>query len=248
MNTKAVSEVVGYIFVFGIILSAVTYAYLNVNYLVKETTDKYRVEGIRESFKRIQNVFFLSVYGGAPVQSIQVEFQGGKLYIENQTSVRIRVSGSTVWAGNISSLSYELRDYKVVIENGAIWEDFYGYKRAVMDPRIFVKRVEIPGASGAKQTIVMIVIDRLDGNFSIAGYGSVNLVFNSSVERIIYNTTPGNLTFGVTSPYYENWYNFFQELTGDVLKDPSTNTAWMVVPYQKLIIAVYKTRVQAIQV
>ena len=248
MNNKAVSEVVGYIFVFGIILTAVTYAYLNVNNLVKETTDKYKVEGIRESFKRVQNVFFLSVYGGAPVQSIQVEFQGGHLYIENQTSIRIRASGSPIWNGDVRSLSYELNDYKIVIENGAIWEDFYGYKRSVMDPRIFVKRVEVPGASGAKQTVVMIVVDRLDGNFSIAGYGSVNLVFNTSVERVIYNTTPGNLTFSVSSPYYENWYDFFQELTGDVFKDPSTKRAWMTIPYQRLIIAVYKTKVQAIEV
>lgn len=248
MNDKAVSEVVGYIFVFGIILSAVTYAYLNVNTLVKDTTDKYRVEGIRESFKRIQNVFFLSVYGGAPLQSIQVEFQGGRLYLDNQSTVRIKAGTYPLWVGNINSLNYELGDYKVVIENGAIWEDFYGYKRTITNPRIFVKRVEVPGASGANQTVVMVVVDRLKGNFSISGYGSVNLVFNSSVKGILYNTTPSNLTFVVTSPYYQNWYSFFQELTGDAFKNDATETAWMVVPYQKLIIAVYETRVQAVRV
>uniref|UniRef100_A0A7C3M967 Uncharacterized protein n=1 Tax=Archaeoglobus fulgidus TaxID=2234 RepID=A0A7C3M967_ARCFL len=248
MNSKAVSEVVGYIFVFGIILTAVTYAYLNVNHLVKETTDKYRVEGIRESFKRVQNVFFLSVYGGAPLQSIQVEFQGGHLYIENKTTVRIEVENSPIWEGDVRALSYELGDYKIVIENGAIWEDFYGYKRTVMNPRIFVKKVEVPGASGANYTVVMVVVDRLVGDVSIAGYGSVNLVFNTSVERVIYNTTPGYLNFSVSSPYYEKWYDFFQELTGDVFRDPLTNTARMTVQYQKLIVTVYETEVRAVEV
>ncbi len=248
MNDKAVSEVVGYIFVFGIILTAVTYAYLNVNNLVKDTSDKYRVEGIRESFKRIQNVFFLSTYGGSPMQSIQVEFQGGRLYVANESNIKIRIGTSEIWNGYIGSLKYELGNYEVVIENGAIWENYYGYEKSVMDPRIFVKRIEVPGASGAKQTVVMVVVDKIKGNFSISGYGSVNLIFNSTVDRIIYNTTTGNVTFSVTSPYYENWYDFFQELTGDSFKDPSTSTAWMVIPYNKLIIAIYETKVQAIEV
>ena len=243
MNNKAVSEIVGYIFVFGIILSAVTYAYINVNNLVKDTTDKYRVEGLRESFKRIQNVFFLSTYGGAPVQSIQVEFQGGYLYLANNTTGRILLNNTPVVSGRIGSLDYKYKGYHVSIENGAIWEDYYGYKSVIMEPRIFVQRVETQGASGAYRTVVMIVVSKLTGNISIAGAGSVNLVFNSTVKKVIYNTTPGYLKLQIKSPFAENWYDFFQTLSSDVKYDAGNSTAEMQVYYDVVIITVYETEV-----
>jgi hypothetical protein len=251
MNTKAVSEVVGYIFVFGIIMTAVTFAYLNITNLVQDTSEKYRVEGLRESFRRIQNVFFLSTYGGAPLQSIQIEFQGGVLYIANNTRVRILFNDTPVVDEYVGTLNYKYKDYVVTVENVAVWEDYYGNKRTIMNPRIFVQRVQTQGPSGATQTIVMVVVSILKGNLSMSGEGSVNLIFNSSVREVIFNTTPGILRMEVTSDYAKNWCEFFHDLTSDVSPTtctPAISQTEMRVYYDRAIVTVYETRVETRQV
>ncbi len=143
MNNKAVSEVVGYIFVFGIVVTTVAYAYVNVSTIIKDMYGQYRSRGLRESFKRIQNVFFLSSYGGAPVQTLQTEMQNGMLYVSTNPSIKLKVDSAEILNGAIGSIGFNYGDYKIAIENGAVFEDYYSYRRTVTDPRIFIQQVEV---------------------------------------------------------------------------------------------------------
>jgi len=242
VNEKAVSEIVGYIFVFAIVLTSISYVYINVSDIVKDTSEKYRVEGLRESFQRITNIFFLSTYGGAPVQSIQMELQGGTLSIKDEPYIELKVNSNPILSNNTKSIVYEFKDYTISVENGAIYENYYGYSRTIIDPRIFIQQVEVRGVSGAKENVTMVVVYMLNGNLTVSGMGAIDLIFQSRVFNSTFVENPGNLTMDITSPFASNWHDYFSNTLGV----PSTingNKVSVNINFDKAIITIYEVNV-----
>lgn len=245
MNSKAVSETLGYILVLGIVILAISYAYLNAYYIVENTSSNFRIEGLRQSFKRIQNVLSLSTYGGAPVQSIRVETQGGAFWAENETRIKISANSSIAFDGYVRSLKYKYGNFEMVLENGAVWENYHSYKRMLSSPRIFIHTTSTQDASEATKTIAIIVLNKFTANFSVAGTGPLNLVFNTTLVNTTTYNTPGNMTINVSSPYAELWYEFFETLPGD--SQLNGNEVSFASCYDKLVIIEYDVKVDARQ-
>lgn len=242
MRDKAVSEILGYMLILSIVVAAISIVYLKVNSMVEDTSEKFRVEGVRQSFKRILNVISISTYGGAPLQSIQIEMQGGSFWISNETRV-------VLTAGNISvdeyvgSLNYRLEDFRVTLENGAVWEEYYGYKRAIEEPRIFIHTSYVDSPTGSTKRVAVIVISKLTGNVSIAGEGSVKLIFNTTSVEVFSEEVSGNIHLNVSSPYAELWYEFFNTLPGDARLNG--NWANFTVYVDRVVVAKYIVNVKA---
>ncbi len=248
MNSRGVSEVVGYLFIFGIVMTTVTYAFVHISSIVKETSDKYKIEGLRESFKRIQNIFFLSAYGGAPLQSIQIEMQGGKFYMKDNPKITIEVENNSgtykFFEDNVSSIVFEYGSYKIAIENGAVYESYYDYTRTVVDPRVFIQQVEVQGIPGNYYKVVTLIIYHLKGNGSTSGMGSIELIFSSQVNNSILDENPGNLTFLIeNSEFADRWWEYLRNMS-QVSVFPSNkptkgNLVRAIIPYDKLVITIF---------
>ncbi len=239
MSEKAVSEVFSYMLIFGIVIFTISMVYSQVYTSTVETSHKFRIEGIRESFKKIYNVFVLSVYGGANVQQIQIELQGGSLKVENSTHVTLRV-GDESFDLYLKSLNYQLGSYQISFENGALWESYYGYNKTVQTPAIYIKIVQVPQASGNERVLV-IVINKLENDLSITGEGSLVILFNSSLEASRLYTRGQVIEFEITSPYAELWEEYLSNF-GDVIRD--NNTVKLETTAGTVVLTVYKTRVE----
>jgi hypothetical protein len=244
MNSKAVSETLGYILILGMVIVAISYVYANTYDILEDTSSKFRVEGLRQSFKRIQNVLSISIYG-APLQSIQVETQGGTFWIGNETQIKIAANSSIAFDGYVNSLKYKYEDLEVALENGAVWEDYYGYKKMVSAPRIFIHTTSTQDASQATKTVAIIILNKLKGSFSVSGKGSLKLIFNTTLVNVTTYSMSGNLTINLTSPYAKLWYEFFKTLPGN--SQLSGNKASFSSYYDKLIITEYEVGVEARQ-
>lgn len=242
MNSRGVSEVLGYMLILAIVMASISMVYLKVNSLLDSTSKMYISEGIRQSFKRILNVVAISTYGGAPLQSIQVEMQGGSFWIGNETRINIT-------AGNISiekytgSLNYRYEGFQVTLENGAVWEDYYGYKSAVEEPRIFIHTTSARSASYSTKVVAVVVINKFVGDMSVSGRGSVKLVFNTTSVNVTAEDVRDVMNLTVKSPYARLWYDFFKTLPGDAYLNNSTSTAKLSVYVDRIVIAEYTTEV-----
>ncbi|MFP3909773.1 MAG: hypothetical protein ACLFVX_07925 [Archaeoglobaceae archaeon] len=243
MNSSGVSETIGYIFVTAIVIVAISTVYVSTYDMLQDTSEDNKVEGLRQSFKRVQNVLSLSTYGGAPLQSIQVEAQGGMFTVQNETQVKVVANSSTVFDEYIGSFNYSYGDMEVCLEGGAIWEDYYGHKSAVSSPRIFIHTTSTQDPSQASKTVVIVVLNKLRGDFSVAGEGSLDLFFNKTTVNTTTFSEPGNVTLNVTSSYAELWNNFFEELPGDSYMDGDKVSFQSY--YDKLIITEYEVRISA---
>ncbi|MCS7143936.1 MAG: hypothetical protein NZ879_02820 [Archaeoglobaceae archaeon] len=238
MNEKAVSEVFSYMLIFGIVIATISIVYTQVYTSTIETSQKFKVEGIRESFRKIYNVFVLSVYGGASVQQIQIELQGGRLFTENSTYVRVKV-GDDTFEFYTRSLNYQLGDYRISFENGALWDGYYGYNRSVQTPAIYIKTVQVPQASGMEKVLVLVFND-LENEVSVAGEGALLIVFNSTLETSKLYSGGKNVEFEVKSPYADLWEEYLRNF-GTV--DRLNNTVKLETFSGSVILTVYKTNI-----
>lgn len=239
MGEKAVSEVFSYMLIFGIVIFAISMVYSQVYTSTLETSQKFKVEGIRESFKKIYNVFALSVYGGASLQQIQIELQGGTLAVENKTHIAIRI-GDESFDLYPRSLSYQLGDYMISFESGALWESYYGYSKTVQTPAIYIKTVQVPQASGTERVLV-IVIDELENDVSVSGEGLLVILFNSSLDTSRIYSGGKEVEFTITSPYAALWEEYLSNF-GSVSRDSDTVT--METRAGTVVFTVYKTNVE----
>ncbi|WP_457591444.1 DUF7289 family protein [Geoglobus sp.] len=242
MNSKAVSEVLGYMLIMAIVIASISVVYMKVNNIVDNTSKMFISEGIRQSFKRILNVMAISTYGGAPLQSIQIEMQGGSLWISNETVISI-TAGNTSLERYTGALNYRYGGYQVSIENGGVWENYYGYERSVEEPRIFIHTTSAKSSSYSTMVVAVVVINRLVGDVSVSGQGSVKLIFNTTAVNVTAQDVGDVMNFTVTSPYAKLWYEFFDKLPGDAYLNNTTNTARLSVYVDRIVIAEYTTEV-----
>jgi len=244
-DERAVSEVLSYIFVFAIVVAVVSIVYLQVNNIIEDTKDKMKIEGLRQSFKRVQNVIQITTYSDAPSQTIEFELQGGSLYLRNEPDFTIIVENDTIPVVT-GSLTYEFEDYMITYENGGIWESYYGDHRIVSEPRIFIHHRNIDN-----QTIIVVVLTRLNGSFSYSGSGSVRLDFekaNTSVET--YNLNGNLRIYYGNSTFADRWEDFFQNIKtveGNVASvQVDTINDYAQFSFNKLIITSYEVTVRSI--
>ncbi|WP_456478853.1 DUF7289 family protein [Geoglobus ahangari] len=242
MNSKGVSEVLGYILILGIVIVAISMVYLKTNSMVENTSKMFISEGIRQSFKRILNVVAISTYGGAPLQSIQVEMQGGTFWISNETKINITVGNLTL-ERYTGALNYRYEGLEVTLENGAVWERYYGYDRAIEEPRIFIHTSFAKSPSYSTKVVAVVVINRLVGDVSVSGEGSVKLIFNTTSVNVTAEDVGDVMNLTITSPYAKLWYEFFDKLPGDAMLNNTTNTATLSVYVDRIVIAEYTTQV-----
>jgi hypothetical protein len=244
-NEWGVSEVLSYIFVFAIVVAVVSIVYLQVNNIIEDTKDKMKVEGLRQSYKRVQNVIQLTTYSDAPAQTIEFELQGGSLYLENRPTFVIIVGNNSIPVLT-GSLTYAFEDYRITYENGGIWESYYGDHRMVVEPRIFIHHRNIDN-----QTIIVVVLTKLNGSLSYSGFGSVRLDFqktNTDIE--IYELNDNMRIYYGNSEYADMWEEFFQNLKtveGNLASvQVDTVNDYAQFSFNKLIITTYEVSVRSI--
>ncbi|MBO8181595.1 MAG: hypothetical protein H0Z28_02235 [Archaeoglobus sp.] len=244
-DERAVSEVLSYIFVFAIVVAVVSIVYLQVNHIIEDTRDKMKVEGLRQSYKRVQNVIQITTYSDAPSQTIEFELQGGSLYLRQDPTFVIMVENDTIPVST-GSLTYEFKDYEITYENGGIWESYYGNHKMVAEPRIFIHHRNIDN-----QTIIVVVLTRLNGSFSYSGSGSVRLDFEKVNTTVSTYEINGNLRiYYGNSEYADMWEDFFQNIKtveGNVASvQVDTINDYAQFSFNKLIITSYEVLVRSI--
>lgn len=246
MDEKAVSETLGYIMILGVVLLLISMVYVQVYNTTIENTEKFKIISMRESFRKIYDVFVLSLYGGASLQQIQLELQGGNFYVTNIATMDIYVFSSDrglidSHSFNLGSLNYELGNFRISFENGALLEDYYGYRKFVQQPSIYLKSVQSLQASGGVERVLVLVLNTIASNVSVGGSGSIVMTFNSSMNLSKMYPTTGKVVINVTSDYLELWADYFRDLGGSISE--SDNSISVEITFNKLILTVYTTNV-----
>ena len=72
---NAVSEVLGYIYIFGIVMTVLAIVFIQVNSIVEDMKRSVLSQSLEKSFKRIQYLVYSVAFGDAPMQVASLSFR-----------------------------------------------------------------------------------------------------------------------------------------------------------------------------
>ena len=166
-DDRAVSEVVGFVLVFTLVLATITFVYVGGFASLQDTRDHEQMANAERAFDVLANNFEELGRGKAPSRATEIKLAGAKLRTTEPTVITVNSTGMNASGASPRSIVYrpELSDSAVYYEAGAVLRedggnaimirepDFvFGPNRTVM--RVIETRGGIQSTSGDTTTLV----------------------------------------------------------------------------------------------
>lgn len=213
---EAVSEVVGYLFIFGIVMAAISLIYVNALPALQRSQDQNYLANVDQSFRVLSFNANRIIAGNAPSQSVELKLKDSSLGIMKKTILNVswaNISEENQTSGDelLITAEHEFRGRKVAYEGGGIWvksED--GSVGILSDP---------PWILSNTTTISYSTL--ATGNISRSGTGLTRMELLSSC-RVLGQCAPttlfylnvSRLTLNITSEYCLGWQHYFERTWG----------------------------------
>ena len=182
-DEKAVSEVIGYIIILGIVFISFGLIFFNATAIFTDTEETERLENAQRGFTVLQSNVDEVVFGESPRQETKVRLGSGSVSVANQrTRIMLEVDGDEVRNQTLSTVEYTLEDEGVTYENGAIFRQSVGSVAMASEPGWVTRE------NDNTMDIVSIPTVRTFGGGSVGGDGTASVRTVSAgdafVERV----------------------------------------------------------------
>jgi hypothetical protein len=230
MTDKAVSEIIGFIIVFGIVVTSIGIVYSNAVPQLQESREIENVQNSQRAFSVLQNNINDVAVRDVPARGTQIRLQGSTIELrpagEGYINVTVEKSGDKFFMNTTyRPLVYtNTNDLRIVYENGAVF-------RSIRD-----------GGSGMSykpnwrinEDEVVLPIIKTKGSRTSAGGTSTILIRaeNAGTETNVTESVD-NINVTVKSPRADGWELYMQEFASDGLaEDPvrSGDVVYMEIP------------------
>jgi hypothetical protein len=218
-SDDAVSEVMGYSLILGIVIVSVGLMTVSSFPILSDLKDSVFMETSLESLSIVDGRISMVAYGTTPSQPSRFDLNGGKMVVSNETDSRVIVAvnnSSGVWIEifneSLGKLEYIVGDQKIGYENGGLFRKYPEGNTVMISPPEF-------HFNGGTMTFPII---RINGNDSISGKGvlTINSISKKN-PRIIYPNVSTNsinpmdkqVEIRIKSEYYKSWAQYIEERT-----------------------------------
>ena len=237
MKSRGVSEVVGYLLVFSIVVTIVSVIYASGMPMVERTKENSVLQSMETVFITLQSNIKKVALAQSPVRTMKLNLIKGSISAnKNAGNITITVDGNNTPPIQFGNIEYTLGARKMIYENGAVIESTPGGSIIVSDPPIFFTN------SGGKAHVFISVIN-VSGDFS-AGGGIAEMSMRQdnpdNDTRVIYNGTVDYdyVNISINSSYAHAWSLFlnnsykktFGDSPDDAGFDKANNFCWLNVP------------------
>jgi len=202
MDNKGVSEVLGYILIFGMVTFALTIVYMNAMPQIQSQQEYACFKSMESTFMTLKTVSELVAFNITPSKTVNLRIDNGILY----TTDKINVSIEGVTA---NALVYEIGSNRIILLADTIFECFG-------DDCIVISK---PRASNVNGHAYVSLIN-FSGSFTLSGSGAITLSNNGS-EVINLDRHSINITFNSEN---RNLANNLAEAFNTSLKEQGFST------------------------
>ncbi|MBA1342559.1 MAG: hypothetical protein C5S52_03065 [ANME-2 cluster archaeon] len=237
-SDRAVSEVIGYVIIFGIVILSIGMIYAVGFPVLRSSTDATQFKSIEQGFLILQTDLFKVALDQAPVRTTKLgTAEGGSLRSDPDAcnlTIEITHGGTrdnhTIAMGNIE---FNSRVGSVACENGAVVVKYQAGSVMLSNPRMF---------NSTDQGDILFSLVKINDSFSSRGGGIAQVtISNPRFNESIFNTPAvyekGDLRLKFDSVYSDAWERFIID-EFDTLFDPTTG--WSdEIPFKKLVIVEY---------
>lgn len=231
MTDKAVSEIIGFIIVFGIVVTSIGIVYSNAVPQLQDSREIENIQNSQRAFSVLQNNINDVAVRQAPSRSTQIRLQGSTIELRPAGEGYINVTVEPV-SGSDFSINTTYRpivytntnDLRIVYENGAVF-------RSVRD-----------GGSGMsykpnwrinEDEVVLPIINTKGNRVSAGGTSTILLRAENAGTETNVTESVDSINVTVKSPRADGWELYMQGFASDGLaEDPvrSGNKVSMEIP------------------
>lgn len=223
LSEDAVSEVVGYTLLLGIIVVAIGIISMTALPVIQDAKEKAYLKNMEQGFTVLDSKASLVSIGKQPTQIVQMYTQAGGITVNDSSLSRIKVTftnGTTtyvVYDESMGTIQYQLGDNKIAYEGGGVFRKYPGEG----DPVIITP----PEFHYNGETLTLPII-RVNSNQSVGGTGVVTLrLVSEQTPNVLFPNPDDNpeytnpLLLGkqinvvIKSDYYKAWAKYIEERT-----------------------------------
>ncbi len=206
MSEDAVSEVLDFVILLGIIIISLSVIALAGYPILKKTQDHSHIEYTRQNFIKMAENFNKVPLGQAPSQIAEFYLYEGSFAVTGKSSINITATNST--GQRIILADTEMRSIEGTIGETAI--SYEGTGVWVKYPEGATLNVYRPLISSVGNSLVIPVVN-LNGDSFIAGSGISSITVKGTPEVVHYNNISG-INIKINSRYEDGWKNYFRDI------------------------------------
>lgn len=217
---RAVSEVVGFAVVFGIVVLSIALVYTFGVGALSEVQRGEAFDNAGRAFDILADNMEDIHRNGAPGRSTELEFEGGELATTGRTVLTVNTNQTRSKSFAASPISYTRGDEGLHYATGAVIRTNRDSAAMLNDPPF-----RFSNASTKRMVISFIETKPVGNTSSIAG-GTVRVEGRSGGTKIEVNETKSlKVNVSVTSPRHEAWHRYFdrQKLKPQFCDTDATN-------------------------
>lgn len=201
-KSKGVSEVVGYLLVFAIVVTIVSFVYASGMPMVERTKETSALQSMETVFITLQSNIKKVALAQSPVRTMKLNLVKGSVSAKENAG-NITVNGQTFQFGNIE---YSLGAHKIVYENGAVIESTHGGSIIISEPPIF-----FTNDSGNAHVFISVI--NASGTFSAGGGIAEMQMLHENTTVIYTNNGVSSVNIDITgSSYRDAWERYLCDI------------------------------------
>ena len=195
-SDSAVSEVVGNLLIFSIVITSMGLVFVVGGPIVNSAEDSAKLEYITNTFVIIQNDIIRVAYNQAPFQNSGLKLGGGSFALgtnSNITNISVQVNNTNFSCSDY--IEYTYKDSRIAYINGGVYHRYpSGSASMISAPRIYVL-----------QNMTYISLYHLIGNISMGGMGYVGLSISYDSTQVdeFYPAAGSDLTIKLQGEYVD---------------------------------------------
>ncbi|MDF1557503.1 MAG: hypothetical protein P1P80_04905 [ANME-2 cluster archaeon] len=225
-SEDAISEVIGYILLLGIIVISVGLVTMLAMPIIEDAKENAYLKNMEQGFTVLDSKASLVALGKSPTQLVQMYSQAGDITVYNQSTSHMTVSlinGSNtsdtieIYNESLGTVVYRLGENRIAYEGGGVFRKYPGEGDpiAITPPEFYYNG----------ETLTLPII-RVDSNQSVGGSGVVSMyLISNNTPNVLYPNTDldpefrNPLLIGKTidvvirSDYYMGWAKYIEERT-----------------------------------
>ena len=243
-SESAVSEVIGFIFVFSIVMLAISVIYAVGYPAIQSSKENTQFQNMEQSFMVLQSNINMVAFGHAPGRTLETSLGGGSITVNSSKGhiiVKQQSAAETLYDGPLGAIEYEKEGRRIAYEGGGVWKRYpAGAAIKISEPRIFVQDT----SDGNRTVFVSIInISSENGISSVGGEGTASVTVRSKPSTYPLNITysgTDNVEIIVKSDYADAWKRYFEGITdpSEVVTDGGNGVS-VNISYNTLVINEY---------
>ncbi len=210
-SEDAVSEVVDFVTILGILMLSIGIIGVAGYPIVKNAQEANYIENTRQSFIMLAENSNKVVMGQAPLQSVELKMYGGSLSVTGNSTINITATrynpswpdGNepiTLADGRMRGIESTVGDTTIAYEGTGVWAKYPDGNAILVNKPLIT----------SQGNVLVIPVVKIYGKSSTGGSG-MSSVMVYGVPTIEFHPNVSNIKVTINSSYQDGWKNYFNK-------------------------------------